>query len=369
MSLAYQWFLQLALLALVLSCSVSFLVAAGVRRLATRQGWIDNPAQTPHAKKIHSHPVPLLGGLAVFVGVLVPSLFLWSFLTSGYLHPKQLVGFLLAGAVLMVGGVWDDIKNLKPSRQIIFPVLAALILIASGIGIHEITNPLGGTLSLERFSWTVFTWHDIPYHVVLLADLFGLTWLLSTTYSTKFLDGVDGLVAGVTAVGAAVIALLSFRAPVLQPETALLALCLTGACLGFLYWNWHPARLFLGESGSLFCGFSLGALAIISGGKIATALLILGVPLLDAAWVIFRRLKTGRSPFVGDAEHMHQRLLKIGLSQRQVAMILYVVTAGFGLTGLFLQGKQKLLALGVLLLVLLCLGWIGVRFSRHTHAP
>lgn len=361
--MAFVWFPQLAALTLISSAVMSWALAGGIRRLALRKGWVDHPEAAPD-RKIHAEPVPLLGGLAVFGGFALTSIFLWNILTAGYLLPKHLLGLLVAGAVLMVGGVWDDIKNLKPSRQIVFPILACLIVVASGIDIHEITNPFGGTISLETISWTFFTWQDAPYRLVLWADLFGILWLLSTTYATKFLDGLDGLVAGVTAIGASALAVLSYRAPVLQPETALVALCLAGASLGFLIWNRHPARIFLGESGSLFCGFTLGALAIISGGKIAIALLVLGVPLLDAAWVIFKRIRSGHSPFVGDSEHLHQRLFKLGLSQRQVAWILYLVTAGFGYVGLFLQGREKVWALVVLLVVLVLLGWIAVHLQK-----
>ncbi|MEK7540579.1 MAG: MraY family glycosyltransferase, partial [Patescibacteria group bacterium] len=313
MSTAFVWFPQLAVLTLISSAVLSWALAGLIRRLALRQGFVDHPEAAPQ-RKVHTAPVPLLGGLALFGGFALTSVFLWNVLTAGYLLPKHLLGLLLAGAVLMIGGAWDDIKNLKPSRQILFPLLACVIVVASGVDIHEITNPFGDTLSLETISWIIFTWQDIPYRLVLWADLFGILWLLATTYATKFLDGLDGLVAGVTAIGASAIAVLSYRAPVLQPETALVALCLAGAAVGFLIWNRHPAKIFLGESGSLFCGFALGVLAIISGGKIAIALLVLGVPLLDAAWVIFKRLRSGHSPFVGDSEHLHQRLFKLGLT-------------------------------------------------------
>lgn len=366
MSTAHQWFPQLAFMALGLSALVSWLVAGVVRRLALTYGWMDKPESAPH-RKIHTQPVPLLGGVAVWVACVVTSILLWPVLTSGYLLPKHLLGLLVAGLILVVGGAWDDIKDLKPQVQILFPVVACVVIITSGIGIHEITNPLGGTVSLESVSLTLFTWHDLPYQLVLWADVFGLMWLMSTTYATKFLDGLDGLVAGVTVIGGLAIALVSWRAPVLQPETALVALMLAGAALGFLIWNWYPAKLFLGEGGSLFCGFSLGVLAIISGGKIATALLILGLPLLDGAWVIVKRLRSGHSPFAGDAEHIHQRLLRAGLSQRQAAWLLYAVTAGFGFSGLFLQGQQKLWALGVLVVVLVIIGIILIRFSRKSH--
>lgn len=365
MSTAFVWFPELAVVGFILSALISWGVGGVVKQIADRHDWVDKPESAPH-RKIHSHPVPLLGGIAIWVGVFATVWMFSGVLVQGYLLPKHLIGLTLASLVLVVGGVWDDIKNISPLKQILFPLLACGLVIAAGIGIQEVTNPFGGTISLEAVSWTVFSLNDLPYRIVLWADVFGLLWLMSTTYATKFLDGLDGLVAGVTAIGAGVISFLSYRSPVLQPETALLAVILAGACLGFLVWNWHPARLFLGEGGSLVCGFLLGTLAIISGGKIATALLILGLPLLDGAWVIVKRLRSGHSPFVGDSEHIHQRLVRAGFKQSQIAWALYAVTAGFGLAGLFLQGKEKLMAFGVLVLVLLVIGLIVLR--RKTHA-
>lgn len=364
MSEAYRLFPQLALVALVCSAMVSWVVSASVRRVAVRYGWLDRPERAPQRKK-HTYPVPLLGGIGVFAGFAVAALILWPWLTSGYLLPKHLLGVLLAGLILLIGGVWDDVRDITPLKQISFPILATLVVISAGIGITEITHPFSGTISLVQWSWTVFQWHDLPYTLVLWADVFGFIWLMSTTYATKFLDGLDGLVAGITVIGGGVIAFLSYQTPVLQPETAVLALCVTGAAAGFLFWNRFPARLYLGEGGSTLCGFLLGALAIISGGKIATALLVLGLPLLDGAWVIWRRIQHKQSPFSGDREHIHQRLLDIGLTQRQVVWALYSVTAGFGLAGLFFQGKEKLVAFGILVCVLGVLGLIAMR----TRAP
>ncbi|MFA6909040.1 MAG: MraY family glycosyltransferase, partial [Patescibacteria group bacterium] len=208
---------------------------------------------------------------------------------------------------------------------------------------------------------TLFTFNDLPYRVILFADVFAFVWMMGMMYTTKFLDGLDGLVSGVTTIGAIVLFVLSLTREVAQPETALLAVILAGAAAGFLIFNFHPAKIFLGEGGSLWMGFILGTLAIISGAKIATALLILGIPILDVAWVIMRRLLQGKSVTHADRQHLHFRLLDIGLSHRAVVFILYAVTAAFGISALLFHGKEKLIVLFLLLVVMLVIASIVVR--------
>lgn len=327
------------------------LLAAGftplVRRWALRWHVVDSASQAPE-RKIHPLPTPLGGGAAIYfsftcvswaIALLTPDLF------GGFFLPKHLIGMTVAGAVLIVGGYLDDRYHFTARRQIVFPILAALVVIAVGIGVTYVTNPFGGTVDLSHPAWQLFTLDGQPYRVVLFADLFAFIWLLATTYTTKILDGLDGLVAGVTTIGGVIIATLSLTKEVTQPETALLAMTLAGAAAGFLIWNWHPAKIFLGEGGSTYTGFMLGVLAIIAGGKIATALLILGIPALDVAWAILRRLTGKRSATQADRGHLHFRLLDAGLSVRQAVLLLYTVTAVFGSVTLVTRGEQKVYAL------------------------
>ena len=179
---------------------------------------------------------------------------------------------------------------------------------------------------------------------------------------------MDGLVSGVGVIGALALFALSLTPEVMQPETALIAALFAGACLGFLKYNFSPAQIYLGEGGSLFVGFTLGLLAIISGGKIATALLILGLPMLDVLWTILRRITRGKSPFhEADKKHLHHRFLAAGYSQRQTALILYLFTATFSFFAVLLRGKEKLWALltlsGVMLVLAAFLIWRGRK--RH----
>lgn len=314
----------------------------------------------------------MLGGLAIFIAfavtLIVEAVFTKN-IFGGFFLPKHLFVILLGGLVLVVGGFLDDKYKLKPYQQIIFPIVSALVVVAGGLGVEYITSPIGGTLYLNQFKFTIFSYHGLPYQIVLFADLFSFIWILVMSYSTKFLDGLDGLVSGITTIGAFIIFILSLSKEVAQPETAILSIALAGVMLGFLIFHFHPARIFLGEGGSTFCGFSLGVLAILSGSKIATALLIMGVPVLDAVWVILRRIFQKKSPFMSDKKHLHFRLLDVGFSVRQAVLFLYVLTLVFGLVSLFISGKEKLIALIILAVVVLALaGTVTLLYKRKQKA-
>ncbi len=355
----------LFLLTFLLSITLTVLV----RLFSIRMGMVDRPETDP-GRKMHRFPVPLLGGLAVYLSfaimvlgivILKPHLLL-----GGYLLPKHLAGLLLGGLLLMIGGWLDDRRPQKALLQLIWPILAALVVIASGIGIAYITNPFGGTVDLHQWNITLFTWHGIPYRFVLFADLFAFLWLMVAMYSTKLLDGLDGLVSGITLIGMFVLFLVSMADRIGQPETALLALLAAASFFGFLFLNFHPARIFLGEGGSLLAGFLLGTLAIISGGKIATALLILGIPMFDILVVVLLRMLQNRKALVqGDRRHIHFRLLALGLSHRQTVVALYLATAVFGGLTVFVEGKTKAAALVTLVFFMVILAVIAVQRVRR----
>ncbi|MFH1597493.1 MAG: MraY family glycosyltransferase [Patescibacteria group bacterium] len=339
-----------------------------IKKVANQWQIVDRPETDP-ARKIQDKPTPLLGGLAIYLAFLVVILIYalgTDRLFGGYFLPKHLAGLLLAGFFIMIGGFLDDRFDLKPKKQIIWPLLAALSIIAAGIGISYVTNPLGGTLYLDQIKIKLFSLGDTPYNFILWADIFALLWLLGMMYTTKFLDGLDGLVAGISTIGAFIIFLLSLNQEVAQPETALISIIFAGAALGFLFFNWHRAKIFLGEGGSLFCGFMLGILAIISGAKIATALLIVGIPILDVIWVVIRRLFLERkSPFFGDSKHLHFRLLDAGLSHRGAVLLLYLLTIMFGISALILKGQWKLYSLLILAGVMIIMAIVLVLAYRR----
>ena len=315
----------------------SVLATLIVRRLAWRLNIVDRPDGD---RKIHAKPIPLMGGLAIFVSYFLVLLLVGRHLTEGNLQLSHWLGFFIGAIFLLIGGLLDDKYNLSPWQQIIWPVLAALAVILGGVSIEKITNPAGGFIQLAP----------------LVSALIITAWLLGMMYTTKLLDGVDGLVSGVATIGALVIFLFTSATRYYQPDIALASLILAGVTLGFWFFNFNPAKIFLGESGSLLLGYILGVLSIISGGKIAIALLVMGLPILDVAWTIIRRLAKGKNPFrFADRQHLHHRLLDLGLSQKQTVLVFYVTASLFGLSGLFLQSRGKLLALVFLLAIMLVL--------------
>jgi UDP-GlcNAc:undecaprenyl-phosphate GlcNAc-1-phosphate transferase len=318
---------------------------------------VDTPKEGD--RKIHKNKIPLGGGLAIFASFfIVTAIALFYFNSFGKdVVPRHILGLFIGGLILMIGGLLDDKYNLRARYQILFAVLSVLIIIAFGVGPHEITNPFGGVFKLNQWIIPI----DGMGNWVVLADIVVFFWLTGMMFTTKILDGLDGLVAGIVAIGALMVFFLSNQAQWYQPEVALLSIIFAGAVLGFLVWNWHPAKIFLGQGGSLFTGFMLGSLAIISGGKIATTLLVMGIPILDLVRVTLLRLKRKQSIFIGDNEHLHFKLLQSGLSQKQAVLLFYTISLLFGATTLFLQSSQKMVAL-VFLLVLMLL--IGLWFSK-----
>lgn len=304
--------------------------------LANELDIVDKPVLE---RKIHKQNTPLLGGFAIYFSFFIVVFFLLEKLVARDLDTIHWISFFAGATFLMIGGYIDDKYSLKPGKQIIFPILAIISVMLGGIGIEKITNPFGGLLYIDK--------------ILLIPHIFTLAWLLGMMYTTKLLDGIDGLVCGVTGIGGFIIFLFTMTTKYFQPDIGLAALIFSASCLGFLIFNWNPAKIFLGEGGSLLLGYILGVLAIISGGKIAIALLVMGIPILDVAWTIIRRTAKGKNPFsFSDKLHLHHRLLNIGFGQRKTALLYYLVSLIFGLSALFLQSMGKIIAL-ILLFVLM----------------
>lgn len=346
----------------ILTVGITWLIRYWAKHLKL----LDDPHHAPD-RKSQKMPIPLMGGLAMYSVFMFGISWLFPELTTGYLLPKYIFGISIAGLVLMIGGYLDDRYHLRPFQQIIFPVIAALIMIAVGVGIEYISNPLGGTLVLDHWQFKLFTWKGLPYQLTLLADGFTLLWLLGTMYTTKLMDGLDGLVPGITLIGGSIIFFVSVSEQVKQPETGLLALIVAATALGFLLWNFYPAKIYLGEGGSLWCGFMLGVLAILSGSKIATALLILGLPIIDIIWVMLRRgWIERRSLFSGDTLHLHYQLRLLGMSDRSIVLLYYGITGLFGLSSLIFVPFYKFIAFIILGIVsCLLLGIVFYKAQQH----
>ena len=331
---------------LIFSFISALFLTRQIRGLALRYNIVDAPI---NERKIQIGQVPLLGGLAVYASFVLTLFIVWplGWLSDGKITSSQIVGVILGGLILCVMGFLDDKYNIR-TKSFIGPLLAAILAVALGITVTYITNPFTAGTGLYGRS--------LLYFSGTIGPLFSFFWLLGMMYTTKFLDGLDGLVSGIGAIGAIILFIVSLFWDVPQSGTSILCLILAGSCLGFLRYNWHPAKIFLGESGSVFIGFMLGVLSIISGAKIATALLIMGIPILDVAWVILRRIfKEHKSPFAADAKHLHFRLLQVGFSHRGAVLFLYFLSLIFGVSSLFLQSKNKIVALLILIIIMLIL--------------
>lgn len=290
------------------------------------------------ARKVHARPVVLGGGIAITAALVLvfgaEKIFVPQILPV--VTPTILVGIGLALATLYFFGLLDDKYNLPPHIQLLGPMFVTAIIILSGVLVTQVTNPWGGVLALTSFGW--------------LPIIITAAWFLGMMYGTKLLDGLDGLVVGVSAIGAVMIFFLTHTAKFYQPSIGLVALLFAGACCGFLFFNFYPARIFLGEGGALFLGFFLALLAVVSGSKIATTLLVMGLPVFDWVRVALTRWVRGKNPFQADQLHLHHLLIRNGWSQRAAVLAYYLVATVFGVSALLFSSSGKIILLVALAL-------------------
>lgn len=349
---------------LVLSLGLTALV----RRLALRRGLVDVPGEE---RRVHRVAVPRLGGLAMFgafaVGVLLTFVFNIREGKSGNeSFESSRVLLMLAGAgIITVVMAIDDIRDLRPVTRLFWQIGAALLVIVPSLvwpggpnfSAATGTMELPGTQHYDQGAGVLALTVQSPFGgaielPLVVAVLFTVVWLVGMTNTINWIDGLDGLAAGVSVVACGV--LFWITGPVLGQWTlAYLPLILGAAILGFLPFNIYPARIFMGDSGAMFLGFTLAVISIIGGAKLAAALLVLGIPILDAIYLVIYRLYRGRSPMSPDRGHLHHRLLDLGFNQQQVVLIFYALSASFGVLGLLLpSGLLKLIALLAMVLIL-----------------
>lgn len=329
-----------------------------VRFFAARIGVHDIPSPP---LKTHQSRTSLLGGVAVFLAFTGTLWFLHN--QTGFKVETSFIIFGIVGALLLlvIGGVLDDRYNLPPALQLAGPISATLFVIAAGVGQDNITNPLYflGLSSDPLLHLNVRTINVFGLELTLFTDFFTFAWLMTLMYATKLLDGLNGLVSGITVIGSVI---LFFTSSALnQPIPAFLALIVAGSYLGFLPYNF-VGKIFLGESGSTVAGFLLGVLSLLGPAKISITLLVLGLPILDLLWVMYeRKFRAKTSPFAGDARHLHFKLVRSGLSLRRAVVLLWGISLVFGALGLVLQG----IAEGALLFSLIALMGILLFITRR----
>ncbi|HSX41357.1 MAG TPA: MraY family glycosyltransferase [Candidatus Saccharimonadales bacterium] len=325
------------LVAFAIAFALSLAITPLVRRFAIARGILDLPAE----RKVHVEPVARMGGLAIVASFMA--------VTLAVVPATRQLSALLGGVVILaVVGIIDDVRGLAPGVKFAWQIVAAMVALAGGIGITAITNPLGGSIDLQwgRFPVDVWGWH---FHIAPIANLISILWMVGMVNVINFLDGLDGLACGVSTITALVMFVLALNVD--QPIVALLAIITAGSALGFLPYNFFPARIFMGDTGAYFLGLIIAMLAIYSGGKLATALLVVGFTIIDSLWAVIRRLRRGSHPFKADREHLHHLLLEAGLSQRVAVLLLYLLAVIFGLIALASGSFSKLVALIVLIVV------------------
>ena len=271
----------------------------------------------PNARKIHSHPIPRLGGAAIWVCFILS--FLSLIILSYYPHRSLLSGLLLGSSLMFLLGLVDDIYGLGAKFKFTIQLTIASIVFFLGVKISSVFIPFAGLV-------------EIP---PILSYFATIAWIVGISNAVNFIDGVDGLAGSVITISSVTLGLITVALVPSDVVSSLLAFILAGSMLGFLTYNFHPAKIFMGDSGALFAGFLLAALSIMyqmksSDIKMYVPLLILAVPILDITFSSSRRILKGISPFVADAEHIHHKLLKLGLSQNKAVLVLVIFSIIMG---------------------------------------
>jgi UDP-GlcNAc:undecaprenyl-phosphate GlcNAc-1-phosphate transferase len=298
------------------------------KRLAYKIGAIDIPKDD---RRVHKIPIPRMGGLAIYFGFVI-SVILWLPLD------KEIIGMLIGGTLILLIGIADDIHPLSAKQKLLGQIVAAMILVAFGIRIGKFNIP--------------FTEDGVIYLGILSVPV-TIFWIVGITNTLNLIDGLDGLAAGVSTIAAFSLSYVAYVNE--RPITAMMTLAIAGASAGFLPYNFNPAKIFMGDTGSLFLGYMLSAISIDGAIKGATALatvvpvLALGLPIFDTTFAIVRRAINGRPIMEPDKGHLHHRLLSKGIGQKRTVLILYGISAALGISAGLMSNRKLLDSLGILI--------------------
>ncbi len=332
-------------------CAAAIALAATplVKKFACRVGAIDVPKD---ARRVHKKPIPLLGGIAIYLGFLI-SVLIFADLSL------QLAGILIGASVIVLLGALDDRFVLDAKLKFVVQIVAAIIPVACGLRIEFISNFFnfaeGGKIWLSYLS--------APLTVL---------WIVGLSNAVNFIDGLDGLACGVSTIASFSIFLIVVQLG--DAATALLIAALAGACIGFLPYNFNPAKIFMGDSGALFLGFILATVSVSGNFKWFTLVnfglpfLVLGLPIFDTAIAIIRRLIHGKKPWEADRGHIHHKLIDMGMSQKQAVAILYAVSAILGLSAILLTNSNliKMMIMALVILIVLAVA-VKLYLSHERH--
>jgi UDP-N-acetylglucosamine 2-epimerase len=334
MSSVYEYFISFTL-----AFIVAFSATPLAKSLAFRIGAVDIPKDN---RRMHKQPIARLGGFAIITGFFVSILF--SVISSKLLKTgtaivfdRQFTGLIAGAGIIAILGVIDDIKSLSAKLKLPIQIIAALIVAMTGTRIDFVTNPFS-EIGISTFG----PWISYPITIF---------WIVGITNAINFIDGLDGLAAGVSSIASLSLFFVSVMRPDPDIGTAVLAAILAGSTMGFLPYNFNPAKIFMGDTGATFLGFMLGTISIQGTYKsytaiaIAVPILVLALPLFDTLFAILRRIASGKSPMTADRGHLHHRLVDMGLTQRQSVSVIYIASAALGLCAVVLDYKGPVSAI------------------------
>lgn len=322
-------------LAFMIALGTALVLTPAVIAFARRTGALDQP----DARKVHARPIPRIGGIGIYAAFMVSILVQLIFVELTPEFMMSLIGLMVGGTIIVAIGIIDDYCDLPAKVKLLGQILAAAVLVIGfDVRIDFITDPLGDFIYLELFA--------IP------ATIF---WIVGLTNTVNLIDGLDGLAAGISSIAAVTIFLVAMEEGI--PFVAMVTAALAGAAVGFLYYNFNPARIFMGDTGSMFLGFMLAGISVVGAVKSAATIalivpiLALGLPILDTTFAIVRRARNHRPIFKPDKGHLHHRLLAHGFTQKQAVLLMYIVSALFGLCALALTTVSTQAAVLIVLIV------------------
>ncbi|MBQ7497432.1 MAG: undecaprenyl/decaprenyl-phosphate alpha-N-acetylglucosaminyl 1-phosphate transferase [Selenomonas sp.] len=324
------------MLAFIIAAGMALLVTPGVIFLAKKTGALDKP----DARKVHKNPIPRIGGLGIYLAFMAAMTAVLVLVSVDAEVQQEIIGLMVSGTLIVVIGLIDDYTNLPAKVKLLGQIIAACVLVIGfDVRIDFITDPFGDYLFLEYLA--------VP------ATLF---WIVGLTNTVNLIDGLDGLAAGVSSIAAVTIFLVALQQGFML--VAVLTAALAGAAFGFLYYNFNPARIFMGDSGSMFLGFMLAGISVIGAVKSAATIalivpiLALGLPIMDTTFAIVRRYRGGVPIFKPDKGHLHHRLLDLGFTQRQAVLLMYVISALLGLSAVALTEVSPQMSIAIVCVVI-----------------
>ena len=306
------------------SLLLSFILTPAIIKFSFRHRWFDKP----NNRKVHPNPVPTIGGIGIYLPIVF-SMFLVGLVDKfEFITIESLLGFILGGTVVSLLGIYDDIKTCPIFLKILLQILSGIILYAFGYRVTTLANPFNSLIHLGVLSFPIT-----------------IIWVVLFVNAINLIDGLDGLAAGISCIVAFTFFFTSLNTG--EVAASLFALSILGGCAGFLRYNFFPAKIFMGDTGSMFLGFALAGTALQGAGKSVAVittlvpLLALGVPLTDVILTVFRRKRRGKSIFEADKEHLHHKLLDIGFTHRESVFILYIATALLGMVAIALSTADR----------------------------